>query len=175
MTLKELHEKLKDKSIFRNELGKRYNTNLFYELNQTDMSQAIYTTKRKDHKGYFSLYKLYMACDDPLEHTFASTYFEDLDHWEFLANHTLLKEEVAYWRYELETKIRGEALARIRMEAKINSDKSFMCNKFLLDKGWKSKEDVGRGRPTKEDIQKEANKIFEKQSRLNEDFERIMN
>lgn len=150
---------------------------LFYEQTLNDKSYVIYTLKDQDHKGYPSLYRLYMEIDDPTEWIVSQTLVDGWEHWEMLCNCTWFKPYVERWRKELELRMKSKALAKIKAEAKTNGKESFIANRYLIEKGWESKEDkkVGRGRPSKEEIRKAANEIASTQDRISGDFERILN
>jgi hypothetical protein len=154
--------------------GKRLLRGLFYEWALSDKSGVTYTLKDQDHKGYPSLRRLYMEASDPTEYTFATTYLDSWDHWEMLCATEWFAPIVARWRRELELKIKSEALARIIKDAKDpNSKTKFTANKFVVEKGWESKEGPSRGRPSKEEIKKAAHEQVSLQTRLDEDLARL--
>lgn len=155
---------------FRNASGSRYLNALFFE-HYLDKETVLYTLKSKDHNGYPSLYRLYMELADPLEYTFANTYFEDWDHWKTLTECNWFKPYITKWRKELELKIRSEALVRLRQDAEGDSKTSVSSNKYLLEGGWKDKAE--KGRPSKDDIRKAAKEEVSVSNQINEDFLRI--
>jgi hypothetical protein len=163
--------------MFRDPISNvRYTRSLFLELSYTDKSACIYTLKNRDHGQYISLYQRYMAMEDPLEHTFANTYFEDYDHWMMCASASWLKDEVARWRKELTLKLRAKALNRIRDIAADESNKaSFSANRLLLEGGWMDKEERKQvGRPSKDAIREQADALFEAEKSYKDDLERLV-
>jgi hypothetical protein len=154
---------------------------LFYEMTQPDDRQnVLYTLKDRDHKGYKSLYTLYIAEGDPWEHTFAEKYFDGWDHWEDLCNCRWFKPYIDRWRNELEVKIRSQALRAIREEAEAATPQSYQANKFLLEKGWVTRKEPTqeerrnkRGRPSKEEILKSADELARSFNQISEDADRL--
>lgn len=162
-----------DKDKFRIDTGQRLLRGLFYETTLADKTGVVYTLKDRDHLGYPSLYRLYMETDDPTEYVFATTHLESWDHWERLCKCTWFKPYVTRWRRELELRTRARALAQIKTAASAGTKDSFQAQKFLVSSGWKSPETNRRGRPSKEEIAAEANRIAIDKSALDEDLARI--
>lgn len=160
---------------FRASSGQRLLKGLFYEETLADKTNVVYTLKNWDHMGYPSLYRLYMEADDPTEYTFATQYLDGWDHWEILCECNWFKPYVQKWRKELEVRAKARALLAIKALAADPSKKeSYQANKFLINSGWKEKP-VGRGagRPSKEDVQKEAQKMAQDAKTTDEEFQRI--
>lgn len=122
-------------------------------------------------KFYPSLYKLYMAAEDPIEFDFATEHLGSYDHWSQLCDTRYFKSEVERWRKELALKLQSRALKLLAAEADSGSKNAYSANKFLVEKGWVPKEAGKRGRPSKEAIAMEAdldkNHILEVYNRLN--------
>lgn len=157
---------------FKNNSGVYYTNGLFWERT-LDKSTAVYTLKENDHNGYPSLYKAYMAANDPTEYTFATTYLDGWQHWEVLQECSWFRDYIARWRRELDLRTRSEALLRIRDTAGSESKEAFQANKFLLQGGWKDTPKTRRGAPSKQQIKDEAHKIASTDKALEEDFNRI--
>lgn len=158
-------------SKFKNSSNTRYLKGLFYEQVNEDKTTVSYTLKDEDHKGFPSLYRLYMEVGDPTEYNFAVQYLDGWSHWEALTACTWFKPYVERWRRELEVKMASEALAAVRLAAKEGKD-TFAANKYLLDKGWKEK--PGKGRPNKQAIKDAADEIAKNENRVQKDFDRIL-
>lgn len=160
------------KSKFRSKHNEYLTKALFYEMNITDRGDAIYTLKREDVGEYKSLYKLYMQEADPTEYRFANKYLEGVEHWERMCESGWFQPYVEQWRRELELKIKSESLARLLEKAKDKSGKDhYTVNKFLLEKGWKEKST--KGRPSKEEIKKEGERIALMSQKVREDAKRL--
>jgi hypothetical protein len=137
----------------------------------------LYTLKDDDHSfgglSFLSFYKLYMQTEDPTEYLFAKTYLDGWQHWELLCRAPWFKPYLVRFRTELDLGIRAAALQRIKGESKSNSKNAFTANRFLLEKGWISKEST-RGRPSNDEITRKAQEVLQDSQILDEDFQRII-
>jgi hypothetical protein len=169
---------IENNNPFRNEKNVRYTKGLFFEMTLPESrSSAMYTLKDWDHevdgKTYKSLYRLYMEMNDPTEWKFATNCLDGWGHWELLCECNWFRPLVERWRKELELRMKSQALSRIMSEAKTGSREAFTANKYLLEKGWEPK-DAKRGRPSKEEIRREAKAALDINSRIDEDFNRLL-
>lgn len=165
-------------SEFRLGNNKRLLKGLFFETTLADKTGVLYSLKDQDHLGYPSLFRLYLECNDPTEWSFANTYLESYDHWEMLCACTWFQPYLERWRKALEMKMKSEALASIIREAKdTKSPSRYTANKYLLERGWEPKEGQGtkRGRPSKDEIKKQALELVEADERAKQDYERLFN
>lgn len=160
-------------SKFKNDMGRRYLEALFYERTLSDKSTVVYTLKDEDHLSFPSLYKLYMAADDPTEFSFAVTNLDGWVHWEELRECSWFQPYITRWRRELEVRIRSRALLRLREAAEAGNKDSLAANRFLLDSGWNGATKAHKGRPTKADIQAAAQEEVSNRNRITEDFSRL--
>jgi hypothetical protein len=170
-------EKLESKgNPFKNSTGNFYLKALFYEETLEDKTTVVYTLKDEDHKGYPSLYKLYLAERDPTEYRFANKYLGGWKHWQMLCEATWFAPYLARWRQELELSIKSEALARLLEEGENTLSKKYVdVNRYLLEKGWIEKDRVTKGRPSKQQIKDEAVRLAQEKSQVDEDFDRLIN
>lgn len=164
---------------FRPPAGIRYTRGLFYETTLADKTTVLYTLKEQDHEVdgviYPSLRRLYLEANDPTEYSFAITHLDGIDHWNELLACKWFKPYIEKWRRELELKIKSEALLRLRDMAAKGGRESFQINKFLVEKGWEPKDgQTKRGRPTKDEVNQEAQRIAEERSRIEKDAERLL-
>lgn len=162
-----------DKSKFFSSGGHFLTRTIFWETTLADKTGVVYTLKEEPHDGYPSLYQAYMACDDPTEYTFAKEHLAGWEHWLRLCACNWFKPYIKLWREELEIKTKAKALANIKAFAKEGGKDSYQANKFLLGSGWVDKKSHGRGRPSKDQIKQEAERIARDRSDLDEDFQRI--
>lgn len=165
-------KKIKPGNPFRNDNNVFLLKALFYEF-AGDKQTCIYTLKDDDYEGYPSLYRLYMETADPTEYAFATKYLDGWEHWKLLSNATFFQPFVSRWREELELKYKSEALAKIISTSSSTSREALQASKYLLEKGWEKSGQTSRGRPSKDEIRREANRIAEDQSRLEEDYKRL--
>ncbi len=125
---------------YRNSRGVRLLKGLFLEV-ALDHSTALYTLRREDREVVIdgetkvlpSIRRLYLETMDPTEYEFANLYFEDLEHWEMVANSPFLADHVASWRKELKVKIKSEAYKQIAQEAFMGGRNTFQANKYLYE------------------------------------------
>lgn len=159
---------------YRASTGQRLLKGLFFE-ETADKASAVYTLKNWDHLGYPSMYRLFLEADDPTEYTFATAYLDGWDHWEILCACTWFKPYVSKWRRELEVRAKARALLAIKdLAANKTAKESYQANKFLINGGWKEKTSGrGAGRPSKEEVQKEAQRLAQDSKTIDDDFNRI--
>lgn len=142
-----------DKSLFRDSGGRYLTQSLFLEF-QYDPTFAVFTFNGEDKeyngKTYYSLKKLYLAEEDPVEYKFATKYLADWDHWKRLNENKALREHFDRWREELEILIRSDAVRTIRDMT--GEGANFQAAKWLADRGWDKR---GAGRPSKQEIDRE--------------------
>jgi hypothetical protein len=160
---------------FKNEQNQYYYRGLFFETTLADKSTVVYTLKNEDHEGYPSLYRLYMETDDPTEYQFAIQHLGGWEHWQKLCKCSWFKEYIQSWRAELEVRTRSKALLALRDIAKDSTHKaSAAVNRYLVDNGWKAVEEKkGRGRPSKDEVKKEADRIARESRDTEDEFQRI--
>lgn len=166
---------------FKNGVGAHLLKALFYEVSeQTDRPDVLYTLKQEDtadvqdeKRVYLSLHRLYVEFGDASEYEFAKKYFDGWTHWKKLIECNWFKPYLAEMREELDVKLKAEALVNLRSIASDGLNKNhYMANKFIIDNGLGVKKDA-RGRPSKEKIKAEADRMFQIKDEVNEDFERI--
>lgn len=161
---------------YTNSIGRPLTLGLFFETTGGDKTGVVYTLKDIDHEGYPSLYRLYMEAGDPTEYEFATQHLEGWRHWQMLSNAAWFAEHVDRWRWELELKLRAEAVKRIIEESRNKESKSkFQANKFLVDGGWKPPAEARNpvGRPSQERIKQEAERLNQMERDILEDHERL--
>lgn len=172
---------------FRNAVNnQRLTQALFFETTAPETRDyAIYSLSKVDKewngRKFKSLYKLYMAENDILEHDFATKYFESWDHWKQICETKFMRELIASWREELDVRIRSDALKIIQAEVYNNTKYSYPAAVYIAKQGWKDRiktEDTkttkkGAGRPTKASIAEEANRIAMEAHDVSADLQRL--
>ena len=112
---------------------------------------------------------------DLTEINFAREYFEGWEHWQMICQCNWFKPYIARWRHELELQLKAQALVEIKKVAENPDHKSsYEANKFLLNGTWKDKKD-GLLCPSKEEIKRQANELFEEKFDTTNDLARITN
>lgn len=159
---------------FRLATGQRLLRGLFFETTMADKTGVVYTLKDRDHEGYSSLYRLYMEHDDPTEYHFAITCLDSFDHWETLCRCSWFKPYITRWRHEIEVRAKATALLNIRAIANNPDAKEhYQASKFILSGGWRDKDKGRAGRPSKEDIKREATRLAQDSRDIDDDFQRV--
>ena len=139
-----------------------------------DSSRQV-TTLNKDTglsemKTYPSLKEIYLSYDHipGYEYEFAMDCFKSWDHWVKLTQ-SGMKEVFAEWREELEIKLKSDAIRAMVKASKGEGASATGAAKYLADKGYSTK----RGRPSKEEIEKERRIAAGITEELESDFERM--
>lgn len=160
-------------TIFKNASGAHYLKALFFEVAlEPNKDYVLYTLKSEDHNGYKSIHRLFIEENDPTEYNFATKYFASWAHWKMVRECSWFKPVYEAMKEELEVKIRADALNDLR-KSRIDPKNRVQVNKYLLDKGWEDKSDT-RGRPSKEKIKSEADKMVKDQELINDDYGRLL-
>ncbi len=134
-----------------------------------------FTLKREPHEGLPSLYQLYMAYDDPTEYEFANSELGGWDHWLEISKMKWFEDEyLRHWRLEKEIKLKSKAFRKVMDTASGTSNMAYAANKLLLDLLGPKNDSPGRGRPSKDEVNKAAKNIAERSLVLDEDFNRIV-
>lgn len=169
--------------MFKNSMNRYLTKALFIEFESEPgiptEQYAIYTTQEEDRekngKTYLSVYRLFLECNDPTGYTFANKHLGSWYHYQMLMKAPWFKETIDKALLELEVRTRSDALKSIIKDSKNpNSRSQFQASKFLLEKGWVPK-DSPVGRPTKERIKEEAEKMVLEEQSIEEDASRILN
>lgn len=161
--------------VFTNQSGRNLTKGLFFETTMEDKTGVSYTLKDRDYKGFPSLYLLYMKCGDLTEYEFANKYLSGWSQWQTLCETSWFKEFVDRWRWELELRTKSEGLRRIIEESTSEGKNKYNANKFLVEGGWMAKVDTKSavGRPTKERIKQEAERLNQIEREILEDHGRL--
>ena len=155
--------------IFKTHNGIRLTKALFLEQSYGDESCVLYTLSDSDHpKGYKSIYRLFMAMEDPTEFLFAEKYFDSYDHWLKIRESVWFKPLHERMARDLELKLKALSIQAIRQEAADPSNRSFYtANKYLAEKGYNT--EVTKS-VSKKDVKAKADALFDT---LEDDASRI--
>lgn len=169
---------MSNENKFKNAIGAHLLKPIFFEYDNSDHLYSVYTLKDYDHTvdgvTYPSLRKLYVEMEDPTEYEFAVKHLDGWVHWKKLTESSFFQSYLKEWREELEVRMRAKALNRIKARAVEDGKDSFAADKILLAGGWKASEEKSKvGRPTKDKIKEEANKLFMESNEFDEDFKRL--
>lgn len=157
---------------FKNAGGKWITKSLFYELTLAEKPYAVYSLKEQDHtdkdgKVFLSLKRLFLESDDPTEYAFSQEHLGGWSHWQEMQTIAVIAPHIEKWRSERDVRLRSLGVRKMIESAEAGN---YQAAKFLTDKGW----DVQtKGRPTKEQIRKEAREAAHVKSVVSNDMERI--
>lgn len=163
---------------FKNSGGVWLTTALFFETTLPDNRQhAVFTLKDADHTDehgnkYLSLKRLFLEHDDPTEYTFAKEVLGGWAHWKVLQKQKDVANLLKDWREEKEIALRSDAIVKM-IDMASEEGASFQTVKWVTDAGWAPKQT--KGRPTKEQINKEAKRKAEGNVALMKDYARLIN
>ena len=156
--LKDKMNRLRTQSLFRE----------FYISEQ----DPLWTLQDEDAQGKLpSLKKLYLEIGDPTEYEFAMQAFGSWKQWVKIKNAKVIQPFVEDWPIELEVKLRSDGIKGVIAEAKSGKSK-FNAAKYLANANWKGTASK-RGRPTKEEVERERKIAAKLDSEFSEDAQRI--
>jgi hypothetical protein len=132
-----------------NVMGVRKTRQLFREFTP-NQDEAIFTIKRYDDYGCYSLCRLYLefAVDDPTEVSFSEYLFGDHDFWMHLRGTYVLKDLIPKWEAEAE-ELRISKQIKNVLESTLNEKSRLQAAKFLLEHGHKFRPGKTDGRKAK--------------------------
>ena len=165
---------------YKDDIGRYRTQSLFWELRHgvdTVKYPPVFTTKdddiERDGVEYKSMKKIYMSYDHipGFEYEFAIDVLGSWDHWNKLANDTIpeLKKMIQGWRDELDVRLKALGLKALIHASRDNDAKGVQASKYLVEKGYIQK----RGRPSKEEMERELKVSTKAKKELNDDLERI--
>lgn len=165
---------------YKDDIGRYRTQSLFWELRHgvdTIKYPPVFTTKDEDIERdgitYKSMKKIYMSYDHipGYEYEFAMDVLGSWDHWNKLANDTIpeLKNMIQGWRDELDIRLKALGLKALIHASRDNDAKGVQASKYLVEKGYIQK----RGRPSKEEMERELKANTKAKKELNDDLERI--
>lgn len=172
--LKNLQSKLKSSN------GRRILRSLFIETMTQSAAEggnvdSVFTLKdhnvHKDGKDYYSLKNIYLSYDHipGFEYDFAQDVFGDWSHWILLSESDIIKDHIQSWRDEMTIKLQAKAMKSMLKTALYEGSKGTPAAKFIADRGW----EVKRGRPSREEVEREKKIQAGITQELQEDMERL--
>jgi hypothetical protein len=158
---------------FRAGNGQRLLRGLFREETTSSECPPVYTLKDYDD-DLPSLYRLYMDLEDETEYVFATTYLDGYEHWEMLCNCTWFQPYIERWRKELTLKLTAKRLKILITDSMDETSKSKTSStKYLIEQGWRTRDELRRGRPSKDEVRNELDKQVKEEKAVQEDLARI--
>jgi hypothetical protein len=119
---------------------------------------------------YIDAHELYMTVADPVEYEYAIALVGNWEHFQYLASLKWFKAHLDSWRSELEVKLRSDAIKALNSVALNDGNRGITAAKFIAEGGWKGKK---RGRPSKEEIERNKRENQAIEAELGADAERV--
>jgi len=159
------------KKVLKESQGRFRTVSLFREFYLKDY-EPLWTLKDEDPQGILpSLKKLYIQSEDPTEYEFAMQAFGSWQHWLKIKASPQIKPFIEDWPIELEIALRSKGIRLVAQEA-LEGKSKFNAAKFLAEGQWK-KSESRRGRPSKEEVQRELKIAAKLDAEIGADAERL--
>jgi hypothetical protein len=159
------------KEFLKDVVGRYRTQSLFREFYIKDV-KPLWTLKDEDPANELpSLKQLYLEVADPTEYQFALEAFGNWKQWLKIKASKAIGPYLEDWPLELELKLRSEGIQEVILEAQGGKSK-FNAAKFLANADWKGTASK-RGRPSKEEVERERKIAAKLDSEFSEDAERI--
>ncbi len=150
--------------------GRWRTRSLFVELIAKEQLAAgflpIFTLK--GDKKYVDLHEMYIDEADPTGYSFALRAFGSWEHFCVLRELQWFKAHFTKWEDELEVKMRSDGIKNL-IEASKEGSRGVSAAKYIAEKGWEKK----RGRPSKDEIERERKQQVLIDDELQADAQRI--
>jgi len=163
------------KPLLKDKMNRFRTTSLFREFymnSEGSELEPLWSLQDDDPQGKLpSLKRLYMEIGDPTEYEFAMEAFGSWQQWLKIKASKAMQKWVQYWPDELEIKLRSEGIKAVSHEAKEGKN-PFAAAKFLAKGEWKSTPSK-RGRPSKEEVERELKIAAQVDAEVGEDAERL--
>jgi hypothetical protein len=147
----------------------RWRTQSLFKEFYLNALEPVFTLKEFDDGDLPSIRQLFLAYNDITGYHFAKEVLGSYEHWKRLVALPWFKEHLDDWLIELEVRAEADALKRIREVSQGESGSALPAAKYLANKGWITK----KGRPKKEDIEREAKIAAGVEAEVEGDLERI--
>lgn len=158
---------------YKDSMGRWITQGLFADMSFSDFRKKfkpVFTLKSYK-EGYRFMKEEYLEAGDPTEYSFAINTLGSWEHWKHLCSSKWFQEHVECWREELELKLRSQGIKKMVELAKTKGPIASSAAKYLSDKGW----DIKRGRPSKEEIDRNSKMDAKIKSKVSRDLEIIRN
>jgi len=166
-----------DKTLMKNSIGNYYTQGLFYEYRYTAGEDGFPVYSLRDYdfefegRTIYSLKQLYLEIADPTEYEVAMACFCGWKHWQRVRNNKMIAKHVDEWHDELEVKLRSQGLLGVIRSAQGEGSTGLAAAKYLSEKGWEPR--AKRGRPSKDEVDRERRIAAGMESDVNSDLARI--
>ena len=155
---------------YKDKMGRYRTQSLFHEFSYQSDINPLWTLK-ESHSNIPSLKELYLSCLDPTEYKFAILAFNSWEQWLKIKASKALWPLIEDWSVELEVLLRSKGIAVIAQEA-VSGKSAFNAAKYLANAEWKGPVSK-RGRPSKDEITREAKIAAKLQAEVGADAQRL--
>jgi hypothetical protein len=159
---------------FRDTRGRWRTQSLFLEqaYGSTAKETPVYTMKGEDSDGLPSFKRLYLEIADPTDYRQATLLLGGWDHWQVLLGSKWFSDYIADLRAELDIKLRSEGVLKMLSSLyAADVSRAQVAAKYFADQAYKAKRKPGR--PSKEDVARQAREIAESDRRIRDDAARL--
>jgi hypothetical protein len=118
---------------------------------------------------YLDIHEIFINSNDPTGYTFAIRAFDSWEHLKHLRTLSWFNRHYNMWLEELEVKMRADAIRELSEIGQTAGSRGITALKYIADKGWEKK----RGRPSKEEIEREKKQDAMIKQELSDDADRI--
>lgn len=131
----------------------------------------LWTIKDRSFKGYKSLKQIYLSYEHipGYEYDFAMDTLGSWEHWDKLCTSSGLRKVFQDWRTELEIRNKATAMRSLIRSATEASAAGINAAKYISEAGYARK----RGRPSKEEVERERKIQAGVDKELEDDMERL--
>lgn len=167
--------KIFEKPPYKSDSGMWYTEAIFFDRMATK-PQSVWVIKPvftffDKKKDFICGQETFMEVADPTGYKWAIQYLGDYNHWVRLMKTSWFPEVVEIWKENLATKLRSEALWKVREIASGDSAQALPAAKYLAEEGWQPK--ATKGRPSKEMVDKELKQLTQAAQAHDDDAVRI--
>lgn len=160
---------------FKDEKNRWRSGSLFIEKIQGAVVESgyvpLFTLREYDYEGKLSLKRLYMEAQDITEWKFATSVFGSYECWENLVECKWFKPHALQWRKELALKLKVIALEQIKHSTDSQEIKKYQWLYETYNRDGASA--PKRGRPSKDEVQRELKAEMDRARTYKEDAERL--
>jgi len=168
----------KHKSPFRSENNKYFTKQLFYETWQnlaidSRQIEPVFTLYQ-DREGLINFGKKYVELADPTGVKITDQLLNgDYTHWTVMNNCKWFIAAKELWDKELDARLKAEAMDNLKEIMKEGMPaQRLAASKYIANQEYR-KTQSNRGRPSKQEVEKETKKMAEEERTILEDYNRI--
>lgn len=156
---------------FKDRQGRFLTKGLFFETSESENVTPLYTLADEEKRGLPSAKQIYIEAADPSEYKAAMALLGSWQHWERLISCDWFQPYLEEWRAELELKLRSRALESIVNQSQAVGKDAMAAARYIVEGSWKNP--TKRGRPSKDEIKREARMQADLSKDMDETMKRL--